>query len=178
MSATRATHTTAAGAAAAERVALSARKPRRRRAALAIAQSPKKTRRAAVVLRRGMKQSEFRRVEARLESHKVGWSSILCEPSRRSNPSPDVCGLVVTGADLTPSEKERATIVAAVHDALARGAPILAMSNASALVLDAAGFEGACDAQRGVLIRNGVQALDTRADIEDAVDQMAGAAAN
>jgi hypothetical protein len=148
----------------------------RRRAQLSLISAAKGLpKHAAVVLRRGMRREEFNDVEAQLQAHNVRWTAAPARSVIASKPGPAICGLVVTGADASPTAREHEAIAATVGDCVARGVPILALSDAVDLVLDAAGLEAAPEEHRGILLCNGVQILETGDDITGAVEQMAGA---
>lgn len=142
--------------------------PQRKRADMA----PSLARRVAVILRRGMRQSEFREIEAHLSANDLVCAPVLAG-QRRANGEGPLCGLVVTGGDIEPSAAERDLIATAVKQAIERGAPVLALSEAVAHVVEAAGGLYAGQAPRGVLVHNGVRLLETSRDLEGAFRLMA-----
>jgi len=142
--------------------------PQRRRAEISAATA----KRVAVVLRRGMRQSEFRSVEQHLSAHDLVCAPILAG-QRKASAEGAVCGLIITGGDMEPSNVERDLIATAVAQMLERGAPVLAMSEAVPHVVEAAGGVYAGNAPLGVLVHGGVQLLETPKDVEDAFKLMA-----
>lgn len=156
----------------------------RRRAAAALARPPsiplrrpkdittREMKRAAVILRRGMRQSEFRHVETELAEHDLICLPVLAGQRKTAAPETPACGLIITGGDMKPTWDERDVITASVSEMLERGAPILAMSDAAELALEAAGEEAAPSATHGVLIHKGVRALKSQKDVSDAIKFM------
>lgn len=128
--------------------------------------------RAAIILRRGMRPLEFRRVEDLLEQY--GVSSLPIVPGQRkgSGDAP-ICGLIVTGSDIDASVMERDMIEAAVCDVAARGRPILAFSDGAPLVFEALGREAPQGAYLAVLVDDDVKVLTTQRQVEDAFKAMA-----
>jgi len=136
------------------------------------------TKRVAVVLRRGMKQSEFRHVEEQLDLYNLTCLPVLAGQRRMTVADTPVCGFIVTGGDMDPSHAERDLILTTVRETLDRDIPVMAMTDAVALVLEAAGVQGAVAEGRSVLLhRNTVRVLDTSREIEDGVKLMAKSAA-
>lgn len=131
------------------------------------------TKRVAVVLRRGMKQSEFRHVEEQLDVHNLTCLPVLAGQRRMTVSDTPVCGFIVTGGDMDPTHAERDLIVSAVAETMERGVPVVALSEAVALVLEAAGVHGAVADGRAVLLHDGVRVLESAREIEDAVKLMA-----
>ncbi|MEZ5962076.1 MAG: hypothetical protein R3C30_16880 [Hyphomonadaceae bacterium] len=83
-----------------------------------------------------------------------------------------VCGLIVTGSDFEASLAERAMIEEAVRHVHAAGAPVLALSDAAPLVLEALNM-APMEAGAGILVHTDVQALATSAHVERALKVMA-----
>ena len=136
------------------------------------------TKRVAVVLRRGMKQSEFRHVEEQLDLHNLTCLPVLAGQRRMTVSDTPVCGFIVTGGDMDPSHAERDLILATVRETLEREIPVVAMSDAVPLVLEAAGVKGAVAAGRGVLLqKDTVRVLETTRGIGEAVKIMSKLAA-
>lgn len=136
---------------------------------------PVSQKRAAVVLRRGMRPLEFRQVEEQMEA--LGLISLAVLPSQRKLQitSTPVCGLIVTGSDLDASLIERAMIDEVVHHVRNAGAPVLALSDAAPLVLEALDMAQTEEpAAAGVLIHHRAQPLETCAHIERALKVIAG----
>lgn len=128
--------------------------------------------RLAIVLRRGMKQSEFRHVEAQMDAHSLISLPVLAAQRRGPGVEAPVCGVVITGGDMMPSPAERELIQDTVRHARERGVTVLALSDAATLALEAAGFVGGVAADHAVLIGDEVRVLSTRREIEDAIKQM------
>ncbi len=136
------------------------------------------TKRVAVVLRRGMKQSEFRHVEEQLDLHNLTCLPVLAGQRRMTVSDTPVCGFIVTGGDMDPSHAERDLIMATVRETMERDIPVMAMTDAVSLVLEAAGVQGAVVEGRSVLLhRETVRVLDSKREIGDAVKLMAKSAA-
>jgi hypothetical protein len=136
------------------------------------------TKRVAVVLRRGMKQSEFRNVEEQLDMHNLTCLPVLAGQRRMTVADTPVCGFIVTGGDMDPSHAERELIMGTVRETLDRDIPVVAMSEAVPLVLEAAGVKGAVAKGRGVLLhRDSIRVLETGRELADAVKLMAKSAA-
>lgn len=136
------------------------------------------TKRVAVVLRRGMKQSEFREVEEQLDMHNLTCLPVLAGQRRMTVADTPVCGFIVTGGDMDPSHAERDLIMATVRETLDREIPVVAMSEAVPLVLEAAGVQGAVAEGRSVTLhRNSVRVLNSSRDLADVVKLMAKAPA-
>jgi hypothetical protein len=134
--------------------------------------------RAAVVLRRGMKQTEFRHVEEQLDLYNLTCLPVLAGQRRMTVSDTPVCGFIVTGGDMDPSHAERDLIMTSVRETMDRGVPVLAMSEAVPLVLEAAGVEGAVAEGCAVLLQDaGVRVLEKGAAINDAIKLMAKGAA-
>ena len=83
-----------------------------------------------------------------------------------------VCGVVITGGDMMPSPAERELIQETVRHAREREVPVLALSDAAALALEAAGIVGNVAADHAVLISDDVRVLSSRREIEDAIKQI------
>jgi hypothetical protein len=136
------------------------------------------TKRVAVVLRRGMKQSEFRHVEEQLDEFNLTCLPVLAGQRRMTVSDTPVCGFIVTGGDMDPSHAERELIMSTVRETLERDIPVVAMSDAVPLVLEAAGVKGAVAAGRGVLLqRDNVRVLEFTRGIGEAVKLMSKSAA-
>ena len=134
--------------------------------------------RAAVVLRRGMKQTEFRHIEGQLDLYNLTCLPVLAGQRRMTISDTQVCGLIVTGGDMDPSHAERDLIMSAVAETLERGVPVMALSDAVPLVLEAAGVEGAVADGCAVLLQDGgVRVLEKDRQIDDAIKQMSKAPA-
>ena len=88
------------------------------------------TKRVAVVLRRGMKQTEFRNVEEQLDMHNLTCLPVLAGQRRMTVSDTPVCGFIVTGGDMDPSHAERDLIMGTVRETLDRDIPVVAMSEA------------------------------------------------
>ena len=169
----------------AERVPLSAR----RHAVSALVRAPSipprrkdslvtETKRVAVVLRRGMKQTEFRNVEEQLDMHNLTCLPVLAGQRRMTVSDTPVCGFIVTGGDMDPSHAERELIMSTVRETLDRDIPVVALSEAVPLVLEAAGVHGAVAKGRGVMLRrDDVRVLETARELADAIKMMAKSAA-
>jgi len=135
---------------------------------------PVSHKRAAVVLRRGMRPLEFRQVEEQMEL--LGLVSLPVLPGQRKMhvTSTPVCGLIVTGSAFEASLIERAMIEEAVRHAHSVGAPILALSDAAPLVLDALDMKLAEAAPGvGLLVHTEDQVIATSAHIGRALKVMA-----
>ncbi len=136
------------------------------------------TKRVAVVLRRGMKQSEFRHVEEQLDMHNLTCLPVLAGQRRMTVSDTPVCGFIVTGGDMDPSHAERDLIMATVRETLEREIPVVAMSEAVPLVLEAAGVHGAVAEGRSVMLQqDNVRVLNSARELADAVKLMAKAPA-
>jgi hypothetical protein len=135
--------------------------------------TPETIKRAAVVLRRGMKQSEFRQIEAQLDAHDLTCLPVLAGQRRMAVSETPVCGFIITGGDMDPSNAERELIGDAVRDTIERDVPVLAMSEAVGMVLDAAGVQGAVAGGRAILLHKGVRVLESAKDVDDAIKFMA-----
>lgn len=136
------------------------------------------TKRVAVVLRRGMKQSEFREVEEHLDMHSLTCLPVLAGQRRMTVSDTPVCGFIVTGGDMDPSHAERDLIMATVRETLDRAIAVVAMSDAVPLVLEAAGVKGAVAEGRGVMLhQDSVRVLNSPRELADAVKLMAKSAA-
>jgi len=134
------------------------------------------TKRVAVVLRRGMKQSEFRHVEEELDLHNLTCLPVLAGQRRMTVSDTPVCGFIVTGGDMDPSHAERDLILSTVRETMDREIPVVAMSDAVPLVLEAAGVRGAVAGGRSVMLhQGGVRVLETHRGIGEAVKLMAKA---
>ena len=135
----------------------------------------RETKRAAVVLRPGMRQSEFRRVDLRLDRNHLAKLPIFVGANARRVSVPDapLCGLVVTGSDGVAHRAECAGLAEIVRDALDRKVPILALSDAAPIALAAAGCEPPTAPHQAIFIGDGVEGLSARADIDRAIDMMA-----
>jgi len=143
--------------------------PQRRQKSTLMAQR----KRAAVVLRRGMNHAEFRQIEARLEALDLVFMPILAERRGAAAADGAFCGLIVTGGDRLPSPKEREMIADTVQQTVERKAPVLALSDAVEMVLDAAGYDPAEEGACAVLIHRGVRTLRTPKEIDEAIAMMA-----
>jgi hypothetical protein len=128
--------------------------------------------RQAIVLRRGMKQSEFRHDEAQMDVHSLISLPVLAAQRRGPSVDTPVCGVVITGGDMMPSPAEREMIQDTVRNARERGVPVLALSDAATLALEAAGMVGGVAADHAVLIGDEVRVLSSRREIEDAIKQI------
>lgn len=130
--------------------------------------------RIGIVLRRGMLQREYRQVEARLDARNVTRHAIMFGHKKTApTEGAALCGLIITGGDMTPTADERALIVEAVQDSIRREAPVLALSDAAAIALEAAGLETPAGQHCAVLIdRRGVHLLLTPKEIDAVIDQM------
>ncbi|HRP10763.1 MAG TPA: hypothetical protein PLK37_07010 [Terricaulis sp.] len=128
--------------------------------------------RLAIVLRRGMKQSEFRSIEALMDAHTLVSLPVLASQRRGPSIETPVCGVVITGGDMMPSPQERELIQDTVRHARERSVPVLALSDAATLALEAAGMVGGVAADHAVLIGDEVRVLSTRREIEDAIKQI------
>lgn len=136
------------------------------------------TKRVAVVLRRGMKQSEFRQVEEHLGEFNLTCLPVLAGQRRMTVADTPVCGFIVTGGDMDPSHAERDLILGTVRETLDRDIPVMAMSEAVPLVLEAAGVRGAVAQGRSVLLHGEeVRVLESARGIGEAVKLMAKSAA-
>lgn len=137
----------------------------------------KDSKRAAVVLRPGMRQSEFRRVEVRMSRNHLSSLPIIIGANAKHAGVPDapLCGLIVTGSDAVTHPTERAGLFEIVRDAMERDVPVLAISDAAPLALSAAACEPPRAPFQAVLIRDEVHGLAARADIDRAIDMMAAA---
>lgn len=136
------------------------------------------TKRVAVVLRRGMKQSEFRHVEEQLDQYNLVCLPVLAGQRRMTVADTPVCGFIVTGGDMDPSHAERDLIATTVRETMERDIPVAAMSDAVPLVLEAAGVKGAVAEGRGVLLhQDSVRVLESARGIVEAVKLMAKSAA-
>jgi hypothetical protein len=133
--------------------------------------------RAAVVLRRGMRQADFRRIEMRLDRNELASLPIIVGPGGRAGLVPDtpLCGLIITGSDGVVHADERRSLEDIVRNAADRDVPILAMSDAAPLALAAAGREPIEGNPGAVLIGRSVSVLSSRSDIDKAIDRMAAA---
>lgn len=131
--------------------------------------------RAAIVLRRGMRQPEFRRVEQRLDRNNLTSLPIVVGTKHATIPE-TLCGLIVTGSSAVSHPDERACLSTIIRDAVEREVPVLAMSDAAPLALAATGF--GCDGQNAsaVLIDGSVTLLSNRREVDRAIDTMAGLA--
>lgn len=129
--------------------------------------------RLAIVLRRGMKQSEFRHVESQMDAHALVSLPVLAAQRRGAGVEAPVCGVVITGGDMMPSPAERELIQETVRHARERDVPVLALSDAASLALEAAGIVGGVAADHAVLIGADVKVLSSRREIEDAIKQIA-----
>jgi hypothetical protein len=121
-----------------------------------------------------MRPLEFRQVEEQME--RLGLVSLPVLPGQRKMQvtSTPVCGLIVTGSDFEASLIERAMIEEAVRHAHSAGAPILALSDAARLVLDALDMKPLETAPgAGLLVHTDVQAIMTPAHIGQALKLMA-----
>ncbi len=155
-----------------------ARKQRRPEFRLASATrrvAPLEAKRAAVILRRGMRQSEFRLLGAEFGARALTITPVLAGPNGdREAKRPDLCGLVVTGADGMPSPSELHTIDRAVRDMVARKLPVLALTEAVEPVLRAAGYAPAEEGVLAALIVNGELTLcRTQKELGAAIDVIA-----
>ena len=136
------------------------------------------TKRVAVVLRRGMKQSEFRHVEEELDMHHLTCLPVLAGQRRMTVSDTPVCGFIVTGGDMDPSHAERDLIMSTVRETMDRDIPVVAMSEAVPLVLEAAGVKGAVAGGRSVMLtRDNVRVLETHRGIGEAVKLMSKSSA-
>lgn len=161
----------------------------RRRAVASLARAPSipprrkdsiqtEIKRAAVVLRRGMKQTEFRHVEEQLDLYNLTCLPVLAGQRRMTVSDTPVCGFIVTGGDMDPSHAERDLIMSSVRETMDRGIAVLALSEAVPLVLEAAGVEGAVADGCSVLLQDeNVRVLEKGSQIEDAIKLMAKSAA-
>ncbi len=129
--------------------------------------------RLAIVLRRGMKQSEFRHVEAQMDEHSLVSLPVLAAQRRGASVESPVCGVVITGGDMMPSPQERELILDTVRHARERDVPVLALSDAASLALEAAGIVGGVAQDHSVLIGEEVRVLSSRREIEEAIKQIA-----
>ncbi len=131
--------------------------------------------RAAIVLRRGMRQLEFRRVEQRLDRNNL--TSLPIVVGARSAIIPEtLCGLIVTGSSAVSHPEERANLATIIRDAVDRDVPVLAMSDSAPLALAAAGLPTDSPQGSAVLIDGSVTMLSSRREIDSAIDTMAGSA--
>lgn len=146
----------------------------RRRAKDAAPDAPKHV---GVVLRRGMSQTEFRHIEGQLVAHGMSFLPILAGQRRPTFESAKVCGLVITGGEMAPTYDEQHIIATAVTQTIERNAPVLALSDAAGLALEAAGLEAPAGGFEAVLIHRGVRALKTQREVDEAIKAMAGAPA-
>lgn len=138
--------------------------------------APIAAKRAAVVLRRGMRPLEFRRIEEALEAQSLTCVPVIVGQRRNTLADTPVCGLIVTGGDLEPSAAERDMILDSVSDMLARGAPVIALSNAIELVAEAAAVDQRPKGEaHGMLVHDGVRFLDSAPQLNAAIKKMAGA---
>ncbi len=120
-----------------------------------------------------MKQTEFRQIEAQLDVHALTCLPVLAGQRRMTVAETPVCGFIVTGGDMDPSHAERDMIAEGVRDTLERKIPVLALSDAVSIVLEAAGVQGAVAEGRAVLIHDGVRVLETAKEVDDAIKLMA-----
>lgn len=142
--------------------------PRRRETA------PGTQKRAAVVLRRGMRQSEFRHIESQLDLHDLTSFAVLPGQRRMVMADTPVCGLIVTGGDMDPTHAERELILEAVRDTMARGMPVIAMSDVVALVLEAANVKGVVAEGRSVMLHGeSARVLENAKEVDEAIKLMA-----
>lgn len=140
--------------------------------------APRKRRALAVpkcvglVLRPGMKQREFRRVEQRLDRNRLASLPVIVGASaKRSTLNTPICGLVVVGSDAALRAEDQHGLESIVRDAIERQAPVLALSDAVPIALSALGeplLERDC---AGVLINKRVERL-AYADIDRAIDRI------
>jgi hypothetical protein len=128
--------------------------------------------RAAIVLRRGMRQNEFRRIEMRMTHNSLSSLPIVIG-NRRSEVPETVCGLIVTGSSAIAHAEERSCLAEIIREALGRQLPVLAISDATPIVLGEAGYEQPDGEHAAVLVGEGVQVLKSRRDIDQAIDMMA-----
>jgi hypothetical protein len=121
-----------------------------------------------------MKVREFRRLEDRLAArHLVGVGLFAGNGTSSIHHVPAICGLVVTGANVTPTKRERDALTAALRETIAHEVPVLALSNAVGLAMEAAGIDPAEDGCRAVFLHHVVRFLDSEREIDQAIDQMA-----
>lgn len=130
--------------------------------------------RLAIVLRRGMKQAEFRHIESLMDQHTLVSLPVLAAQRRGPGLESPVCGVVITGGDMMPSPAERDLIQDTVRHARSRDVPVLALSDAAALALEAAGVTGGVAADHAVYIAapDDVRVLSTQREIEDIIKQI------
>lgn len=131
--------------------------------------------RIAVVLRRGMRPLEFRRIEDALADHNAMCLPLVVGQRRTSLADTPVCGLIVTGGDIDPTAAEIEVIEDAVREMRERGVPIMALTNAMTMVAEVAGVDlGAASDAHGVVLGESVRVLDGAHQLSAAVKQMAG----
>lgn len=160
---------------------------RARRAAAALARAPSipvrkprdhsaaATKRAAIVLRRGMKPTEFRHLESQFEAHELGSLPVVVAQKRGTVAETPVCGLVVTGGDMQPTHAEREMILDAVRVVRERGLPVLALSDAAALACEALGLDLAEGGALALFIDAEARPLKTQREIDEAIKFIARA---
>jgi len=131
--------------------------------------------RAAIVLRRGMKQTEFRHVEAQLAKHMLTSLPVLVAQKRGAVADTPVCGLIVTGGDMAPTQAEHDMILDAVRVVRERDLPVLALSDAAALACEALNIDLQEGGALALLIDGDVRPLTTQREIDDAIKLIARA---
>ena len=132
----------------------------------------REAKRAAVVLRRGMRQTEFRRLEMSMDRNNMSTLPIVVGNKKADVPE-TVCGLIVTGSSAVAHPDERLCLAEIVRTAIDRQLPVLAMSDAAPLVLGVSGLDQVDDRHSAVLISGEVRLLKSRRDIDQAIDMMA-----
>lgn len=150
----------------------------------AMAIAPRKRRRAAtdpeskcvaVVLRPGMRQREYRRVERRLEKNRMTTIPVIVgAPAKRAGASPPICGVIIVGSKGMARRADQSGLEAVVQDAAERDTPILALSDAGPLALAALGKAAPDEPCAGVLIGDDIEPLKAE-DIDRAIDRMGAA---
>ncbi len=129
-------------------------------------------RRAAIVLRRGMRPTEFRNVETALDRNNVMKLPIVVGDNRSVVPDA-LCGLIVTGADSVAHPVERARLAAIIREAVRREVPVLAISDAAPVALAACSLDRGEENHAGILIDGAVTVLADPRQIDRAIDTIA-----
>lgn len=133
--------------------------------------------RAAVVLRPGMRPTEFRRVEEHLERNNLARVPVTIVGGKLPDlPSGPLAAMVVTGTTASPHLNEVRALQAVVQAAANRDIPILALTDAAFEVTRALGQPFPAAMPAGVLISGDLKPLKTFEEVGNAIDEMSRAA--
>jgi hypothetical protein len=129
--------------------------------------------RVGVVLRKGMRQTEFRRIDMRMSQHDLATAPIVIGGKNSALTDTALCGLIVTGSDAICHPAEVEQLAGLIRAARERTVVVVALSNAAPIALAAMGLQPT-EGNFGVLIDGATAtALTTQRDADRAIDLLA-----